>query len=800
MFHRRVMSNPSFSGLKNTLTQLITQYGTVHEEILSLVKPEEIGMEVINHMKSLEPTYQVLAQAELKLEQFKHSQHSSTASLQSGLSLGGLGGHSSSSPQAHCKLPKLGLPQFAGNPLDWQGFWDQFRVSIHDNPSVNDIDKFNYLKGCLKGEAQATISGLTMSSENYTEAIDVLKDRFGNEQVLISAHMESLLKIDKIRSVTNIKGLRMLYTHVENCIRNLKALKLDTAGYGSLLIPILKDRLPDEINVIISRQFCGQVWSLDKVMEYFGNELKAQETCNLDKVTSDFSRKREPYTTSGVFAHASNKKYSCLYCHGDHFSSRCDKVTNCKARKAILRKHGRCFICLDNGHIAENCTSQYVCKRCKKGKHHISICEVDPLGKHNDSNNDKEGGNNTTDKDNSSFTGHTGCENKGILLQTALADICSADTTEVKHYTRLLFDSGSQRSYISAKARDTLQLKTLRTEKVIIKTFGQGNDSKVEELDVVQVNIKDKFENRFTLIEALCVPAICSPLTSQHIASAKNIVEFKNLEFANHNESLSTLPVGILVGIYFYHAFMTGRIIRSKDGPVACGTKLGWVISGRLGASSPDLHCFETHLLRATVEVENSMDGLRDHLDKFWAIESIGAESDQVVNDFENSIVHDGTRYVAKLPFKPDHEPLPDNLKVSETRLKSLKRRLKSKGILNAYDVIFKEYEKTGIIEQVPSSELVAEVGKVHYLPHRLVIRANKTTTKIRTVFDASCKVNGPSLDECLYSGPNLITKIFDILIRFRFNIIAVMADIKQAFLNVAISPDHRDYLRFFVV
>ena len=73
--------------------------------------------------------------------------------------------------------------------------------------------------------------------------------------------MESLLKVDKIRSVTNIKGLRMLYTHVENCIRNLIALKLDTARYGSLLIPILKDRLTGEINVIITRQFCGQIWS-----------------------------------------------------------------------------------------------------------------------------------------------------------------------------------------------------------------------------------------------------------------------------------------------------------------------------------------------------------------------------------------------------------------------------------------------------------------------------------------------------------------------------------------------------------
>ena len=231
----------------------------MHEEILSLVKPEEIGEEVINHMKSIEPTYQVLAQAELKLEQFKHSEYSNTASLPLGSSLGNVGGQRLSSPQAHCKLPKIGLPQFGGNPLDWQGFWDQFKVSIHDNTNINDIDKFNYLKGCLKGEAQATISGLTLSSENYTQAVDLLTDRFGNEQVFISAHMESLLKIDKIRSVNNIKGLRMLYTHVENCIRNLKALKLDTAGYGSLLIPILKDRLPDEINMIISRQFCGQI-------------------------------------------------------------------------------------------------------------------------------------------------------------------------------------------------------------------------------------------------------------------------------------------------------------------------------------------------------------------------------------------------------------------------------------------------------------------------------------------------------------------------------------------------------------
>ena len=60
----------------------------------------------------------------------------------------------------------------------------------------------------------------------------------------------------------------------------------------------------------------------------------------------------------------------------------------------------------------------------------------------------------------------------------------------------------------------------------------------------------------------------------------------------------------------------------------------------------------------------------------------------------------------------------------------------------------------------------------MHYLPHRSVLIKDKETTKIQVVFDASCAYNGAPLNECLYSGPNLLSKIFD----------------KQAFLNVEMS------------
>ena len=88
------------------------------------------------------------------------------------------------------------------------------------------------------------------------------------------------------------------------------------------------------------------------------------------------------------------------------------------------------------------------------------------------------------------------------------------------------------------------------------------------------------------------------------------------------------------------------------------------------------------------------------------------------------------------------------------------------------------------------TSEIPKEVDKVHYLSHQPVVRHDKRTTKIRTVFDASCSVDGPSLDQCFYSGLNLLAKIFDIWFRLRLNRIAILADIKQA-------REHSDHLRF---
>jgi hypothetical protein len=83
-------------------------------------------------------------------------------------------------------------------------------------------------------------------------------------------------------------------------------------------------------------------------------------------------------------------------------------------------------------------------------------------------------------------------------------------------------------------------------------------------------------------------------------------------------------------------------------------------MSGRLGSASSDMHCLETYLLRTTVEHVDEGNDLRQELQKFWDVENVGPSTDCVTSKFEENIMHNGTRYIVKLPFKPDYELLPD--------------------------------------------------------------------------------------------------------------------------------------------
>jgi hypothetical protein len=156
----------------------------------------------------------------------------------------------------------------------------------------------------------------------------------------------------------------------------------------------------------------------------------------------------------------------------------------------------------------------------------------------------------------------------------------------------------------------------------------------------------------------------------------------------------------------------------------------------------------------------------------------------------------DGQRYEVSLPWKEHHPPLHDHFVLCHKRLTNLPRRRQSPQLLKEYDAIIRDQLDKGIVETVTEPALSVS-DRVHYLPHHGVVRQDKATSKLRIVYDASAKSTGPSLNDCLYTGPKFGQSIFDILLRFHLQKVALTGDIEKAFLMVSVQERDRDSLRF---
>ena len=205
-----------------------------------------------------------------------------------------------------------------------------------------------------------------------------------------------------------------------------------------------------------------------------------------------------------------------------------------------------------------------MCRKCN-GKHHISICNKGE-------NRNSHALQNDSPNSIAAFVNLS----KSIFSQTEIE-------TKSSVKTRILFDTGGQWCYVKAKVRKHLNLKTIRTEKTLIKTFGQINDFKMQILDVVQLKIKHQFEEKYNLVEVLVVLVICSPLKNQNMSTVKKNMEFiSELDLGDFedNESTHESRVGILTGVDYCFSFFLGKIFKNSEGLVASLTLLRGALIG----------------------------------------------------------------------------------------------------------------------------------------------------------------------------------------------------------------------------
>ncbi|VDO36253.1 unnamed protein product [Haemonchus placei] len=76
--------------------------------------------------------------------------------------------------QIKVQFPELELPDFEGDMVKFPEFWGLYQLAVHNNAAIAPTAKFAYLKNKLEGTAHDIIASITMSTENYPQAINLL--------------------------------------------------------------------------------------------------------------------------------------------------------------------------------------------------------------------------------------------------------------------------------------------------------------------------------------------------------------------------------------------------------------------------------------------------------------------------------------------------------------------------------------------------------------------------------------------------------------------------------------------------
>ncbi|KAG1668338.1 Ubiquitin-like modifier-activating enzyme ATG7 [Nymphon striatum] len=646
-------------------------------------------------------------------------------------------------------LPKLSLTTFDGTLLKWQTFYDDFKSAVHNNTHITNIEKFQYLRCQLIGDAAKVIDGLPLTELNYEHALQILENRYGKKQQLVAAYMKGLWELPSPNF--SIKSLQYFHDKLETYVRGLQSLGKNEDHYGELLVPIILEKLPNQTRKTISREHGNEEWNLPTLRKLI---LKEIEIMQAGEITETIQRDYTEFNQATAAFQTNVKKYtvytqSCVFCKGKHSSNKCHAISSPEKRYEIVVRERLCFNCLGKHHI-KYCKSKYNCQHCNK-KHHSAICRNIKHQPQEDKSNEITS-NVTNQHDTDSLTTHAHLatnyvphkiSKSSVILKTATAKISSQITTIE---TVILFDEGATRTFITEETVKKLKLKPTHAEVIHLSIFGD-NSPRSKKLNVVLFNLETKYGPNLQ-IKAMVVPQISTPMKVM-TQQVKELPHIKHLDLAQHITA-DDVEISLLIGADYYWDIIGDHVVKGP-GPTAVSSSLGYVLSGPFQT--------ESFSKRTFVQSYWIIDQTNDYLSKFWDLDSIGIKEhdmhSQQSNDlkiFENKYIEKNeSKYISRLPWKNDHSPLPSNYLPTLNRTRKMIRKLFTDNV-KLYNQIILDYEKRKFIEKVDNEN----VHEGHYLPHRAVHKES-LTTPIRIVFDCSYKTqDNPSLNDCLQKEPRL--------------------------------------------
>ena len=651
------------------------------------------------------------------------------------------------------KLPKLAITKFNGTNLDWTRFWGQFTEGI-DKSGMAAITKFSYLKEFVVPTVRRSIDCLPFTADGYERAKGILCERYGNSSEVEKAYVVDILDLPKI-SGNQPRKIHQFYERLLYDVQSLETMGKLSEVNGNVALTI--DKLSGIRGDLVRNDENWQSWDFLQLCEALKSwtrrnpvESNSADTSKRDRSTSRVYNTRQQEAKTRV----------CVYCEDtSHRCSDCPRVTTLDGRKKILAEKRLCFNCTGPKHRAAECTSKMSCYFCSR-RHHTSIC---------------------TDQQPKGESVMSSVDDDKVIYPVVVVKVGGIEC-------RALLDSGASSCYASAKLLDMLgkQPTEIKPKKVVMLMASTTAKMEIYKSTVSSKSGDYHLEVNLTKVNRGELLSLENPRYEQLM---KTYSHLKGVEM-DDIDTKPLLPVHVILGAGVFARIKTDTRPRigNQGEPVAERTKLGWIIL------SPGEEIDTTHMLLTQTSHVDYEELCK--LDVLGLEDTPQHDQGEVYMEFREQLSrNEAGWYEAALPWKGNHPPLSSNKQGSLRRLENLKRKLERIGMEQAYSEIIEEQKAEGVVEAADQEPR----GVEFYIPHKPVIREEAVTTKVRVVYDASAKAhpNAVSLNDCLYPGPPLQNKLWNVLVRSRTHPVAVVGDLKKAFLQVRIKESDRDALRF---
>ena len=753
----------------------------------------------------------------------------------------------------HLSKPACEIKKFSGDPLEYTKFMRQFQSKVVNN-CEDDDERLSFLEQYTTGEANRIVSGLGYLQANigYKAALDELKERYGDPEIVVNAYIKKALNWPIIKG-TNSKALDEYSIFLQECLNaghSMHVMKiLEYSENMKQLVAKLPYHLHDRWrNQVRHLKEQGQYILFSHLVEFVKRESKklndpiyGREALGYDHTNSPSKthkiipkRTKASFATQVSDATKSKNQYiqktqentkpavtktaftePCLFCNEQHTLESCRRISELPFRDRIefLRGKGLCYGCLKLGkHTRKDCTNKSTCLHCER-RHptilHIinQSSEVKPT---DDSASKPDIKPTSTNSD--SITSMSTVEQLPCLMGAGDTE-CTLAVIPVKVrkknslkvlHTYAFLDPGSSISFCSNSVMQHLGVSGKGTT-ITLDTMGSSCKMFTYLIKGLEISSLDG-ANYFDLPTMYTKDEM--PVSIQHIPTQNDISQWSHLSdvfLPRINSSIGLLIGNNVPNAYTPLEVRTGPV----DTPHATKSCLGWIpwnILRQKGCENNQSYPVNRTELIAVSKVEEDRrlnQLLRDAINSDFPEGIINEKKEPSQEDrlFLNKVhssrkVVDG-HYEYCLPFRHGDIHLPDNKQQAVHRLKSLHRKMLNHSTFHQqYTAFMDQLLVKGYAEKVPEEELMRNDGRVWYLPHHGVFHPRKPG-KIRIVFDCSALYEGISLNNILLQGPNLTNDLVGVLLKFRQNSVVIIGDIESMFHQVKVSPQDCDCLRF---